>query len=89
MAALINERSYRHGLANEGGVGSRIRLLKNVMGLWILQECRRSGRSAEALMSIPELVRLAAESDWESGLFDPDDELFYQPGPMPELILRT
>jgi len=83
---LINERSYRHGLANEGGVGNRIRLLKNVMGLWILQECRRYWQERGSAYEYSELVRLATESDWESGLFDPDDELFYQPGPMPELI---
>ena len=83
---LINERSYRYGLANEGGVGGRIRLLKNVMGLWILQECRRYWQERGSAYEYSELVRLAAESGWESGLFDPDDELFYQPGPMPELI---
>lgn len=85
---LINERSYRHGLANEGGVGNRIRLLKNVMGLWILQECKRYWQERGSDYSFAELARLAAESTWEEHLFDPDDELFYQPGPMPELIAR-
>ncbi len=83
---LINDRSCRHGLANEGGVGGRIRLLKNVMGLWILQECRRYWQQRGCGRDFAELVELAAASNWESGLFDPDDELFYQPGPMPELI---
>ena len=83
---LINERSFRHGLANEGGVGGRIRLLKNVMGLWILQECKRYWQERGNDYSYSELARLAAESKWETYLFDPDDELFYQPGPMPELI---
>ncbi len=85
---LINERSYRHGLANEGGVGGSIRLLKNVMGLWILQECKRYWQERSCDYSFSELARLAAESKWENHLFDPDDEMFYQPGPMPELIAR-
>ncbi len=85
---LINERSYRHGLANEGGVGGRIRLLKNVMGLWILQECKRYWQERGCDYNFSELARLAAESKWEAHLFDPDDEMFYQPGPMPELIAR-
>jgi len=83
---LITDASFRHGLANEGGVGGRIRLLKNVMGLWILQECRRYWRLRGSEYSFAELVEMAARSTWEEGLFDPDDETFYQPGPMPELI---
>jgi sugar (pentulose or hexulose) kinase len=85
---LINERSCRHGLANEGGVGGRIRLLKNVMGLWILQECKRYWQERGTDHSFSELAELAEESKWEQHLFDPDDESFYQPGRMPELITR-
>lgn len=85
---LIDERSYRYSLANEGGVGGRIRLLKNVMGLWILQECRRYWQERGCECSFEELEQLAAASGWEGGLFDPDDEIFYLPGPMPELIAR-
>ena len=85
---LISEKSYRHGLANEGGVGQRIRLLKNVMGLWILQECRRYWQERGSDYSFAALQELAAQSTWEQHLFDPDAELFYQPGPMPELIAR-
>jgi rhamnulokinase len=85
---LINEKSYRHGLANEGGVGGRIRLLKNVMGLWILQECKRYWQGRGSDYSYAQLSGLATRSEWEQNVFDPDDELFYQPGPMPELIAR-
>ena len=86
---LINERSCRHGLANEGGVGGKIRLLKNVMGLWILQECRRYWRERGRDYSFANLVELAAHSVWDQSFIDPDDELFYQPGPMPELIEKA
>jgi rhamnulokinase len=85
---LIDERSYRFSLANEGGVGGRIRLLKNVMGLWILQECRRYWHERGCECSFESLEQMAAASNWEKGLFDPDDEIFYLPGPMPELIAR-
>jgi rhamnulokinase len=85
---LIDERSYRHSLANEGGVGGRIRLLKNVMGLWILQECKRYWQERGCDYSFDQLGELAAASGWELQLFDPDNDIFYLPGPMPELIGR-
>src|SRR5207248_1887657 len=41
-APLINEAVQRYNFTNEGGVGGTIRFLKNVMGLWLVQECRRA-----------------------------------------------
>ncbi len=69
-------------LTNERGVDATTRLLKNVMGLWLVQECRRAWRDYD----YDELHRLAAEAPDDGALIDPDDEAFLAPGDMPARI---
>jgi rhamnulokinase len=79
---VLDERAAAANLTNERGVEGTIRLLRNVMGLWLLQECRRHwGR-----WDYDELCEMAAEADGEVPLFDPDDDEFLAPGDMPERI---
>jgi rhamnulokinase len=68
-------------LTNERGVDGTIRLLKNVMGLWLEQECARVWGAEYA-----ELHAAAAEHTGEVPVFDPDDERFLRGGDMPALI---
>ncbi len=68
-------------LTNERGVDGTIRLLKNVMGLWLEQECARAWDAPFA-----ELHRAAQEAPADVPLFDPDDEAFLKPGDMPARI---
>jgi rhamnulokinase len=68
-------------LTNERGVDGTIRLLKNVMGLWLEQECARVWGASYA-----ELHAAAARCTGEVPLFDPDDERFLRGGDMPALI---
>jgi rhamnulokinase len=70
------------GLTNERGVDGTTRLLKNVMGMWLLEECRRAWGD----VSYEELHRLAAGEAGEAPLFDPDDERLLAPGDMPRRI---
>jgi rhamnulokinase len=74
-------------LSNEAGVGGTTRLLKNVMGLWLEQECRRSWAERGEDLSFAELERLAAAAD-DAGvaLFDPDHPSLLEPGEMPDRI---
>jgi rhamnulokinase len=72
-------------LTNERGIDGRTRLLRNVMGLWLMQECRREWRLAGEEYDYEELQRLAASAD-EGCLFDPDDDALLRGGAMPELI---
>jgi rhamnulokinase len=72
-------------LTNERGIDGRTRLLRNVMGLWLLQECRREWRLAGEEYEYEELQRLAAAAD-EGCVFDPDDDALLRGGAMPELI---
>jgi rhamnulokinase len=69
-------------LTNERGVDATTRLLKNVMGLWLVQECRRAWEAYD----YDELHRLAAQAPDDVALIDPDDEAFLAPGDMPARI---
>jgi rhamnulokinase len=66
-------------LTNERGVDGTTRLLANVMGLWLVQECRREWGDVH---DYDELSRLASEARADVPLFDPDDERFLPAGPM-------
>jgi len=71
-------------LTNERGVDGTIRLLKNVMGLWLEQACARVWDA-----DFPELQRAAREVTGEVPVFDPDDERFLRGGDMPALIAEV
>jgi rhamnulokinase len=83
-APVLTEQAREFNLTNERGVDGTIRLLRNVMGLWLVQECRRHWDA-----SYEELARLAAEARPDVPLFDPDDERFLRPGDMPARIVAA
>lgn len=83
---LIDERSLRYNFTNEGGVGGTIRFLKNIMGLWLVQECRRTWERQGHAYSYAELATLAAEAPAFVSIVDPDDESFMAPADMPAAI---
>ena len=72
-------------LSNERGVDGTTRLLRNVMGLWLLQECRRS-LELTGSREYADLLLLAAAAGDDVPLFDPDDEDLLRPGDMPKRI---
>jgi rhamnulokinase len=80
-APVLTADARQANLTNERGVDGTIRLLKNVMGLWLEQECARVWGAA-----FPELHRLALEAGPDVPLFDPDQDDFLRPGDMPERI---
>lgn len=79
----LDSRALEYNLTNERGVGGRIRLLRNVMGLWLLQECRRAWKRLGAPSDYEQLLQLAAYADPHVPLFDPDDPALLAPGDMP------
>ncbi|BBI33730.1 rhamnulokinase [Cohnella abietis] len=83
---VINDLAQKLNFTNEGGVAGTYRLLKNIMGLWILQECRREWERAGKSYSFPELVQMAADAKSFSSFIDPDDSSFLAPGDMPSRI---
>lgn len=83
---IITPESLRHNLTNEGGVDNTFRLLKNVMGLWILQECRREWAKEGTELDYDALTALAQEAPAFQSFIDPDDEIFFPPGDMPNRL---
>jgi rhamnulokinase len=82
---VITADSLNYNFTNEGGVGG-YRLLKNVMGLWLVQECRRSWRERGDDRSYAELAQLAAGARPFAALVNPDDASFLPPGDMPRRL---
>ncbi len=85
-APIINERSLGYNFTNEGGFGGTYRFLKNIMGLWLVQECRRTWERAGKRYEYAELSRLAAAAEPFTAVLDPDDASFLAPGDMPARI---
>ncbi|HPZ04464.1 MAG: rhamnulokinase family protein [Acetivibrionales bacterium] len=85
-APLISEEAYHFNCANEGGANGKIRLLKNVMGLWIIQEIQRNLAVGGKQYSFSELSSLAKEAAPFAAMIDPDDEMFYEPSDMIQAI---
>jgi sugar (pentulose or hexulose) kinase len=83
---IINDEVYRANLTNEGGIDGTFRFLKNIMGLWLVQQCRETWSAEGRSYSYDELVTLAATADPFKSLIDPDDHTFFAPGDMPSRI---
>ena len=83
---VISDESFAANLTNEGGVDGTFRLLRNVTGLWLLDECRRVWASAGNEFGFSELVSLAADAPAFLAFIDPNAEVFLEPGDMPSRI---
>lgn len=83
---VLSEQARRLNFTNEGGVGGTIRFLKNVGGLWLLQECQRRWREEGRDYRWPELVALAEAATPLRSLVDPDAPEFLHVGDMPATI---
>jgi rhamnulokinase len=83
---VINEQSLRFNFTNEGGVRNTFRLLKNIMGLWIIQQCRQTWAQAGDELSYGEIVDAALATPAFGPLVEPDCNDFLHPGDMPARI---
>jgi sugar (pentulose or hexulose) kinase len=84
--AIINDKSFNYEFTNEGGVDNTIRLLKNIMGLWLIQECKRQWQSEGSNLSYGELTAMAAEAEPFLAHINCDYGGFLAPGDMPKRI---
>jgi rhamnulokinase len=80
---IINDVTYSLNYTNEGGISGTTRLLKNIMGLWIYQECKRKWDSEGNTLSFDELEQKAAQKTSFKSFIDPDDIVFFGQGNMP------
>jgi rhamnulokinase len=83
---VINEKCLALNFTNEGGVGGTTRLLKNICGLWLVQECRRVWSQAGTTYSWEHLTQAAAAAKPLAAFINPDDTAFLAPPDMPEAI---
>jgi len=85
-APVINESSFQHNFTNEGGVCDTFRFSRNVMGLWLVQECRRTWARQGEAYSYDELTEMASQAEPFLAVIDPDHDSFFKPGNMPARI---
>ena len=76
---IITDDSFNYSFTNEGGVNHTYRILKNIMGLWLIQECKRCWAGNQHDYSFTELVAMAEKAVPFRTLVNPDDPLFYNP----------
>lgn len=83
---VINGQMAALNYTNEGGAKGNIRLLKNITGMWLLEQCLAKWRSKGKDYSYPQLMQMAADSPRSKVLIDPDDKLFASPTDMPAAL---
>jgi rhamnulokinase len=85
-APVLTPEAFAANVTNELGADGTVRALKNVTGMWILEECRRTWHLEGRDYEMPELLALAYAAKSFSTLIDPNDPLFAPPVGMPERI---
>jgi rhamnulokinase len=84
----ISDQTRGANFTNEGGACGTTRLLKNIMGLWLVQECRRSWARAGKEYSYPDLAEQAAQAPAFGPIVEPDAHEFIAPADMVSEIAR-
>jgi rhamnulokinase len=84
--AALSPRALELNMTNEGGIDGTYRLLKNIMGLWLVQQCKRSFDAAGTKFDYSELAELAVRAGSMQSIVDLDDPRFINPPDMPEAI---
>ena len=84
--AVLSDRALAYNVTNEGGIDGTYRLLKNIMGLWLVQECRRSWERGGKSVDYGQITGWAGEAEPFRSLINPDDQAFLSPADMPKAI---
>ena len=83
---IISEHTRQLNFTNEGGVEGTTRFLKNIMGMWLIQEVQRIWEEEDIKYSWPQMVELARQSEPFQFLINPDDSMFLNPGDMTQAV---
>lgn len=90
---IISEESFHHNFTNEGGVEGTTRFLKNICGMWILEQCRKEWEREGKNYTYPQIVEMACSAEPFTTFINPDDSSFANPQSMLKAIeafcLRT
>lgn len=83
---IISEESFLHNFTNEGGIDGTTRFLKNITGMWLLEQCRKEWEKAGRDYSYPAIVKMAERATPFRSFVNPDDPRFANPPSMTEAI---
>jgi rhamnulokinase len=83
---IVSEQTRLLNFTNEGGVDGTTRFLKNIMGMWLIQEVQRIWEGEGTKYTWPEMVELARQSEPFKFLIDPDNSMFLNPGNMVQAV---
>ena len=83
---VLSADALRSNFTNEGGVAGTIRVLKNIVGMWLVQQCRHHWKQQGKDAEYAELMKIAAEAAPLKSLIDPDHSTFLTAANMPEAI---
>jgi rhamnulokinase len=84
----LDEKALQYNFTNEGGVFGTWRLSKNILGLWLVQESRRTWQHEGNDLTYDEITRLASEAKPFMAVIDPDNNNFFHAGDMPDRIRK-
>jgi rhamnulokinase len=84
---IINDASFEMNFTNEGGVDGTTRFLKNITGMWLLEQCRKEWEKEGVFYTYPTIVELASASEGFKLMVDPDDPSFANPHSMTKAIM--
>lgn len=76
---ILTEKSFEYNYTNEGGVEGKIRFLKNINGLWIMQNLRKNWCEFEYDVSFPDIIRASREAKRQDFIINPNDPRFTAP----------
>ena len=82
---VINEETYSLNITNEGGADGSIRLLKNICGMWLIEQCRKEWEKVRPV-SFDEIIDAAAQTTPYTSLINPDAKCFANPDSMIDTI---
>ncbi len=85
---IINEQSYKMNFTNEGGVEGTIRFLKNITGMWLLEQCRKEWEQLGRTYTYDEIIKMAKTAKGFQCFVDPDNAVFANPESMIESIIK-
>lgn len=83
---VINHASLDHNFTNEGGVDKKIRFLKNVMGMWLLEGCIKQWKKMDESITYEQLIKKAKAAAPFKAVINPDDHSFLNPFDMVKTI---
>ena len=76
---VLTEDAFKYNYTNEGGVEGKIRLLKNINGLWVMQNLRRNWCEFEYEVGFPDIIKASREAARQDFIIDPNDPRFTAP----------